>query len=192
MTGKLAVVFGGSGFVGRNVVRELAQRGWRVRVAVRRPHHAQFLRPMGAVGQIQLVQANLRHRSSVKAALEGADAVVNLVGILSQSGPQRFDSVQGAGAATIADLSAAAGIRDFVQMSAIGADGQSASDYARTKGARRGGRPRRHSRCRHSPAFDNFRAGRSFFQSLRGDGDAIANAAAYRRRRDEVPARLCG
>ena len=88
MSGKLAVVFGGSGFVGRNVVRELAKRGWRVRVAVRRPHHAQFLRPMGAVGQIQLFQANVRHRGSVAEALKGADAVVNLVGLLAQSGAQ--------------------------------------------------------------------------------------------------------
>ena len=133
MSSKLAVVFGGSGFVGRNVVRELAKRGWRVRVAVRRPHLAQFLRPMGAVGQVQLVQANVRHMPSVKAALEGADAVVNLVGILSQSGPQRFDTVQAGGAATVSKLAAEAGISNFVQVSAIGADEGSASDYARTK-----------------------------------------------------------
>ena len=93
-SGKLAVVFGGSGFVGRNVVRELAKRGWRVRVAVRRPHLAQFLRPMGAVGQIQLAQANIRFPASIADALNGADAVVSLVGILSQSGPQNFDAVQ--------------------------------------------------------------------------------------------------
>jgi len=86
MTGKLAVVFGGSGFIGRNVVRELAKRGWRVRVAVRRPHLAQFLRPMGAVGQVQLIQANIRHRQSVAAALKGADAVINL---LFQNWPQK-------------------------------------------------------------------------------------------------------
>ena len=133
MTAKLAVVFGGSGFVGRNVVRELAKRGWRVRVAVRRPHHAQFLRPMGAVGQIQLAQANVRHRASVKKALEGADAVVNLVGILAPSGRQRFETVQAGGAAAIAELSSASGVRDFVQVSAIGADAASPSRYARTK-----------------------------------------------------------
>ena len=99
MTGKLAVVFGGSGFIGRNVVRELAARGWRVRVAVRRPHLAQFLRPLGSVGQIQLAQANLLdggkikteaegRPNSIERALEGADAVVNLVGILQIKYPK--------------------------------------------------------------------------------------------------------
>ena len=132
--GKLAVVFGGSGFVGRNVVRELAKRGWRVRVAVRRPHLAQFLRPMGAVGQVQLAQANIRFPGSVTDALKGADAVINLVGILSQSGRQNFEAVQAEGAATIAALAAEAGIERFVQISAIGADPFGKSHYARTKG----------------------------------------------------------
>lgn len=134
MTGKLAVVFGGSGFVGRNVVRELAKRGWRVRVGVRRPHLAQFLRPMGSVGQIQLKQVNIRHRSSVAEALRDADAVVNLVGILHQAGSQRFDTVQSGGAAAVAQLAAEAGVKNFVHISAIGADRESESDYARTKG----------------------------------------------------------
>ncbi|WP_207764925.1 complex I NDUFA9 subunit family protein [Hyphococcus luteus] len=133
MTGKLAVVFGGSGFLGRNVVRELAKRGWRVRVAVRRPHHAGFLRPMGAVGQIQLKQCNVRHAPSVADALAGADAVVNLVGLLYQSGSQRFDTVQAGGAATVARLAAEAGIENLVHVSAIGADPESESQYARTK-----------------------------------------------------------
>lgn len=134
MTAKLAVVFGGSGFLGRNVVRELARRGWRVRVAVRRPHHAQFLRPMGAVGQIQLKQCNVRYAPSVAEALTGADAVINLVGILFQAGSQRFDTVQAGGAATVARLAAEAGIKSFIHVSAIGADPESESDYARTKG----------------------------------------------------------
>ena len=133
MAAKLAVVFGGSGFVGRNTVRELAKRGWRVRVAVRRPHHAQFLRPMGAVGQIQLAQANVRYPQSVAKALEGADAVVNLVGILAPEGAQKFETVQAAGAATIARLAAENGVSNFVQVSAIGADAESTSKYARTK-----------------------------------------------------------
>lgn len=132
--GRLAVVFGGSGFIGRNVVRELAKQGWRVRVAVRRPHHAQFLRPMGAVGQIQLFQANVRHRPSVARAMEGADAVINLVGILFQQGSQSFAQVQGQGAALIADCAKAAGVETFIHMSAIGADAESGSLYARTKG----------------------------------------------------------
>ncbi len=134
MTGKLAVIFGGSGFVGRNVVRELAKRGWRVRVAVRRPHLAQFLRPMGAVGQIQLKQCNLRHSPSVSDALRGADAVVNLVGLLHQAGPQTFSAVQYNGAATLASLAKKEGVEKYVHMSAIGADAQSESLYARTKG----------------------------------------------------------
>lgn len=134
MTGKLAVVFGGSGFVGRNVVRELARRGWRVRVAVRRPHLALFLKPMGAVGQIQLVQANVRHRPSVAEAIRGADAVINCVGILFQEKAQSFSAVQAAGSMTIAKLAAAEGVQDFIQISAIGADPESDSLYARTKG----------------------------------------------------------
>ncbi|MEZ5892913.1 MAG: complex I NDUFA9 subunit family protein [Parvularculaceae bacterium] len=134
MTGKLAVVFGGSGFVGRNVVRELAKRGWRVRVAVRRPHHAQFLRTMGAVGQIQLAQCNIRYMPSIAQAIKGADAVVNLVGILYQSGNQKFHALQAAGAANIARAAADAGVTTFVHMSAIGADAESESLYARSKG----------------------------------------------------------
>lgn len=133
MTGELAVVFGGSGFVGRNVVRELARRGWRVRAAVRRPHHAQFLRTMGAVGQIQLIQANVRHPASVKEAIKDAHAAVNLVGVLHQEGAQSFDAVQAGGAATIASLAAEAGVKRFVQVSAIGADAASESLYARSK-----------------------------------------------------------
>ena len=134
MTGRLAVVFGGSGFIGRNVVRELAKRGWRVRAAVRRPHHAQFLRPMGAVGQVQLFQANVRHRPSVERAVKGAHAVVNLVGILHQTGAQSFSRVQAQGAAAIAQAAAKEGVERFVQLSAIGADADSDSLYARTKG----------------------------------------------------------
>lgn len=134
MTSKLAVVFGGSGFVGRNVVRELAKRGWRVRVAVRRPHLAQFLRTMGQVGQIQLAQANVRYRGSIAEAVKGADAVINLVGILHQEGSQGFRTVHSAGAAAIADLAAKAGAARFIQVSAIGADVDSESIYQRTKG----------------------------------------------------------
>jgi NADH dehydrogenase len=134
MAGELAVVFGGSGFLGRNVVRELARRGWRVRAAVRRPHHAQFLRTMGVVGQVQLTQANVRYPASVREALKGADAVVNCVGILHQEGAQSFEGVQARGAAALARLSAEAGAPRFVHVSAIGADSQGDSLYARTKG----------------------------------------------------------
>lgn len=134
MTGKLAVVFGGSGFIGRNVVRELAKRGWRVRVGVRRPHLAQFLRPMGAVGQIQLAQVNVRYRTSIAEALEGADAVVNLVGVLFQAGAQKFDALHADAAGEIAELCRERGIEKAVHLSAIGADSASKSAYARSKG----------------------------------------------------------
>lgn len=133
--GKLVTVFGGSGFVGRYVVRLLAKRGWRVRVAVRRPDLAGHLQPDGAPGQVQPIQANLRYPDSVARAIAGADAVVNLVGILYESGKQGFDAVQAEGAATVARAAAAAGVGQFVQISAIGADAGSESDYARSKAA---------------------------------------------------------
>ncbi|MFL1875547.1 SDR family NAD(P)-dependent oxidoreductase, partial [Hansschlegelia beijingensis] len=100
---KLVTVFGGSGFIGRHVVRALARDGWRVRVAVRRPDLAGHLQPLGGVGQIVAVQANVRFPESVAQAVQGADAVVNLVGILSESGKQSFDAVQGRGPAVVAE-----------------------------------------------------------------------------------------
>jgi len=133
MSARLVTVFGGSGFVGRHLVRALAKDGWRVRVACRRPDLAGHLQPLGAVGQIHAVQANLRYRKSIAAALQGADAVVNLVGILNESGRQKFSTVQAQGARFVAEETAKAGITNFVQLSAIGANAQSASDYARTK-----------------------------------------------------------
>lgn len=129
----LVTVFGGSGFVGRHVVRALAKRGYRIRVAVRRPDLAGFLRPLGYVGQIQLVQANLRYRASIDQAVAGADHVVNCVGILFESGKNNFDAVQEAGAKAVAEAARAAGTT-LTHISAIGADAQSASAYARSKG----------------------------------------------------------
>ena len=134
-TTKLVTVFGGSGFVGRYLVRALAKRGWRVRVAVRRPDLVGHLQPMGTVGQIHPVQANVRHRPSVEAAVASADVVVNLVGILAEGGRQTFQTVQEEGAQAVAHAARAAGVGRFVQMSAIGADHNSASAYARTKAA---------------------------------------------------------
>lgn len=131
---RIVTVFGGSGFLGRHVVRALAADGWRVRAAVRNPELAGHLQPMGAVGQIHAVQANLRYPASIKAALEGADAVVNLVGVLYPSGKQSFEAVHTEGARAVAEAAKAAGVSQFVHVSAIGADSQSASDYARTKG----------------------------------------------------------
>ncbi len=132
---RLVTVFGGSGFVGRHVVRALAKRGWRVRPAVRRPDLAGHLQPMGIVGQIMPVQANLRYPDSVMRAVDGADAVVNLVGILFETGRQRFDAVQAEGARAIAKAARKAGISNVVQMSAIGADPSSPALYARSKAA---------------------------------------------------------
>ena len=132
---ELVTVFGGGGFVGRHTVRALARQGWRIRVAVRRPHLIPELKVMGDVGQIELVQANIRNAESVSRALDGATAAVNLVGVLYASGKQTFSSVQAEGAGTIAALAAAHGITRFVQMSAIGADPKSPAVYGRTKAA---------------------------------------------------------
>ena len=129
---KLVTVFGGSGFIGRYVVRALASRGYRVRVACRRPDLAGHLQPLGNVGQIHCVQANLRYRWSIDRAVEGADVVVNLVGILAEGGKQTFDGVQARGAGWVAEAAAAEGAR-LVQLSAIGADAESQSEYAQTK-----------------------------------------------------------
>ena len=130
----LVTIYGGSGFIGRHVVRAFAQRGWRIRVAVRRPDLAFHLQPQGRVGQIHAVQANLRYPDSVMRAAEGASAIVNLVGILHEKGQQTFDAVQASGAGAVAKAAAEAGAK-LVHVSAIGADARSASHYARTKAA---------------------------------------------------------
>ena len=131
-TPKLVTIFGGSGFVGRYLVRALVNRGYRVRVAVRRPDLAGFLQPIGNVGQIQLVQANLRYRKSVDAAVKGSDIVINLVGILAESGRQKFEAVQVFGARAVAEAARAEKAK-LIHMSAIGADEESASAYGESK-----------------------------------------------------------
>lgn len=131
---RLVVIFGGSGFVGRSVVRALAKSGARIRVAMRRPHLGGDLRLAGDPGQIQLVQANLRVASSVYRVMEHADIVVNLVGLLYEKGPQNFRKVHIDGAQAIADAAKAHGISHVVHISAIGADDTSRVAYARTKG----------------------------------------------------------
>ena len=130
---KLVTIFGGSGFVGRYIARRMAKEGWRVRVAVRRPNEAIFVRPYGAVGQVEPILANIRDDASVAAAIAGADAVVNCVGVLTERGKNKFEAVQAEGAARIARLAAEAGVGQLVHLSAIGADAESDSDYARTK-----------------------------------------------------------
>jgi len=131
---RLATVFGGSGFIGRHVVRALAREGWRVRVAVRRPDLAGFLRPLGAVGQIEAVQANLRYPESVRAAIEGADAVVNAAGVKRQSGRQTYQAVHVLGAGEIARAAVTLSVGALVHISGIGADAASSNPYIASKG----------------------------------------------------------
>jgi len=130
---KLVTIYGGSGFVGRYVARLMAQAGWRVRVAVRRPNEAIFVRPYGTPGQVEPVLCNIRDDASVRAAMAGADAVVNCVGILNAVGKNSFDAVQAAGAGRVARAATDAGVAHLVQVSAIGADPGSDSAYARSK-----------------------------------------------------------
>ncbi|SFU16795.1 complex I NDUFA9 subunit family protein [Sedimentitalea nanhaiensis] len=130
---KLVTIYGGSGFVGRYIARRMARQGWRVRVAVRRPNEAIFVRPYGVVGQVEPVLCNVRDDASVAAAMQGADAVVNCVGVLNQVGRNGFDAVHVEGAGRIARIASGQGIARMVHLSAIGADKDSDSDYARTK-----------------------------------------------------------
>jgi uncharacterized protein YbjT (DUF2867 family) len=133
-TETLVTVFGGSGFVGRHTVRALAREGYRIRNAVRRPDLAGHLQPLGRVGQIHSVQANLRYPASVERAMEGADVAINLVGILYERGRQRFEAVQAEGAGAVARAAAAVGAR-MIHVSAVGANPDSPSLYARSKAA---------------------------------------------------------
>jgi NADH dehydrogenase len=135
MTARIVTVFGGSGFIGRYLVQRLARHGWIVRVAVRRPDRALFLKPMGAVGQITPIAASLRHEGSLAAAATGADAVVNLVGVLHGRGANSFAAIHVEGAARVARAARAAGAKTFVQMSALGADADSPAEYGRSKAA---------------------------------------------------------
>jgi NADH dehydrogenase len=140
---QLVTVFGGSGFIGRYVVQKLAQQGARVRVAIRRPDEGLFLKPMGAVGQIDIVQANIRMPRSVQQAVQGSDAVINCVGILFERGAQKFAAVQARGAEIVALCAKEAGVRQMVHVSAIGADANSPAQYAQSKAAGEAG-VRRH------------------------------------------------
>ncbi len=198
---KLVTVFGGSGFIGRYVVQALARRGHRIRVAVRRPDLAGHVQPLGMVGQIKPIQANLRYRWSIERALEGADAVVNLVGILAEGGRQSFDAVQGFGPRAIGEVARAGGIRSVVHVSAIGADQPSTVGYLRSKAEGEAGireavpeavvmRPsivfgpedhffnRFAAMARMSPALPLIGGGKTLFQPVyAGDiGEAIARA----------------
>ena len=186
----LITVYGGSGFLGRHVIRALCKRGYRIRVAVRRPDLAGHLQPLGRVGQIHAVQANLRYPSSVEAAARGADVVINLVGILFERGRQRFDAVQAFGAEAVALAAAAYGAR-MVHVSAIGADENATSAYARAKGIGEKLVSRRQAVGDDLAAVDGVRTGGRLLQPLCGAGPLRAGAAAGRRRPHAVPAGLC-
>jgi uncharacterized protein YbjT (DUF2867 family) len=130
---KLVTIYGGSGFVGRYIARRMAKEGWRVRVAVRRPNEAMFVRPYGVVGQVEPVFCNIRDDDSVRLVMTGADAVVNCVGTFDKGGKNNFDAVQAEGATRIARIAAEEGVRALVHLSAIGADAAGNSRYARSK-----------------------------------------------------------
>lgn len=130
---KLVTIYGGSGFVGRYIARRMAKDGWRVRVAVRRPNEALFVKPYGVVGQVEPILCNVRDDASVAAAMQGADAVVNCVGILVETGKNSFDAIHVDGAERIARIAAQQGIGRLVHLSAIGADAEAESDYSRSK-----------------------------------------------------------
>lgn len=132
---KLVTIYGGGGFVGRYIARRMAKEGWRVRVAVRRPNEALFVRPYGTVGQVEPVFCNIRDDASVRMAMLGADAVVNCVGTFDRGGKNSFTAVQTEGAARIARIAAGLKVGHLVHISAIGADPEGASLYAQSKGA---------------------------------------------------------
>jgi NADH dehydrogenase len=133
MTARRATVFGGSGFIGRHIVRRLAAEGAVVRVAVRHPNDALFLKPMGDVGQIVPVAADVRDPAAVAAAVHGAEDVVNAVSLYVERGRATFAAVHETGAETVARAAAAAGVARLVQISGIGADPRSLSRYARSR-----------------------------------------------------------
>ncbi len=130
---KLVTIYGGSGFVGRYIARRMAKEGWRVRVAVRRPNEAMYVKPYGVPGQVEPIFCNIRDDASVAAAMQGADAVVNCVGVLNGLGKNTFQSVHAEGAERIARVATAQNVERLVHVSAIGADEASASEYARSK-----------------------------------------------------------
>lgn len=132
---KLVTIYGGSGFVGRYITRRLAKAGWRVRVAVRRPNEAMHVKPYGVVGQVEPVFCNIRDDNSVRAVMQGADAVVNCVGTFDARGKNNFEAVQDKGAERIARIAAEEGVSHLVHLSAIGADAGADSLYAQSKAA---------------------------------------------------------
>ncbi|MBL4603931.1 MAG: complex I NDUFA9 subunit family protein, partial [Emcibacteraceae bacterium] len=135
MSGELVTIFGGSGFIGKTLVQHLTKVGYRVRVAVRRPNNALYVKPLGDLGQVHITQANIRNRLSVEAAIRDSDYVINLVGISYESGAQSFDKIHNVGAGLIAEEAAMAGVKGLVHLSTIGADIEASSYYGRSKAA---------------------------------------------------------
>lgn len=131
----IVTIIGGSGFVGRYVAQRMARRGWRVRVACRRPNEALFVKPYGVVGQVEPIQCNIRDEASTRRVIAGADAVVNCVGVLWESGKNTFSATQDEGAGRIARIAAEEGVARLVHISAIGADADGPSEYAKSKAA---------------------------------------------------------
>ena len=129
----IVTIIGGSGFVGRYIAQRMARRGWRVRVACRRPNEALFVKPYGAVGQVEPIQCNIRDEASTRRVIAGSAAVVNCVGLLWEAGKNTFDACQTDGAARVARLAAEEGVGQMVHVSAIGADASSDADYAKSK-----------------------------------------------------------
>lgn len=187
---KLVTIFGGSGFVGRHVVRLMAKRGWRVRVAVRRPDEALFTRTYGAVGQVVPVLCNIRDEMSVRAAMSDADAVVNCVNIERPEGKSNFTNVFEQGAEHIARLSAEMGVARIVHLSGIGVDPKSASRYIASKARGEAAVLKPPPRCRHPATLGHLRSRRSFLQPLCQPCAAGPDHADHRRT-DQAAARLC-
>ncbi len=191
MDSRLVTVFGGTGFLGRHTVRALARAGWRIKVAARHPNRGFFLRPLGQVGQIDFVKCDVSEPEDVAAALRGAEAAVNLCGILFQRG-QTFDDVHAAGAENIARAADAAGLKALVHISAIGADSESESRYAETKAE---------GETRLRAAFPDavilrpslvFGPEDGFFNKFADLARFLPALPTHRRRQDALPARLRG
>ena len=191
MARPVATIFGGSGFIGRYIVQRLARRGWILRIAVRRPDSALFLKPLGDVGQIAPIAANIRDDASVAAAVEGVDHVINLVGILYERGPQRFAAVHAEGARRVAAAAKAAGREAPAAYVGARRRRSSPSLYARTKAEGEAMVRAAVPRGRHPAPQRRLRARGRFLQPLRRDGALLARPAADRRRQDALPAGLC-
>ena len=189
MSVPIVTIFGGSGFIGRYVAQRMARAGWRVRVAVRRPNEAHFVRPYGVVGQVEPIQANIRDEASTRRVIRGADAVVNCVGVLAESGKQTFDALMDQGAARIARIAAEEGVGAARPHLGDRRRSGERQPLRRRQGPRRGGGPRRLPGRGDPAALGRLRGRGRLLQQVRRDGPDPAGAAA-RRARHPVPAGL--